>query len=97
MTKSEPPDGTPAGITHTAPIRVGVHEAKTRLSELLRSIEGGQSVEILRNGRPVARLVLANESRERSFGADRGVYRVPDDFDAALPGDLLDAFTGSPG
>jgi prevent-host-death family protein len=42
-------------------IRVGVHEAKTRLSELLRLVDGGQEIEIARGGEPVARLVPFRE------------------------------------
>ncbi len=35
---------------------VNVHEAKTRLSELLARVERGEEVVIARSGRPVARL-----------------------------------------
>ena len=37
-------------------IRVNVHEAKTRLSELLAAVERGEDVIIARAGIPVARL-----------------------------------------
>lgn len=40
-------------------VSVGVHEAKTRLSELLRSVEGGEEVLVTRGGRAVARIVPA--------------------------------------
>ena len=36
---------------------VGVHEAKTRLSELLRSVESGEEVVVTRGGQAVARIV----------------------------------------
>lgn len=36
---------------------VGVHDAKTRLSELLREVEAGGQVVVTRGGRAVARLV----------------------------------------
>jgi len=36
---------------------VGVHAAKTRLSELLREVESGGQVVVTRGGRAVARLV----------------------------------------
>lgn len=42
-------------------IEVGAFEAKNRLSELLRAAESGRSVVITRRGRPVARLVPAND------------------------------------
>lgn len=35
---------------------VGVHEAKTRLSDLLRRVESGETVTITRRGEPVAEL-----------------------------------------
>jgi prevent-host-death family protein len=36
---------------------VNVHEAKTRLSQLLSAVEAGEDVVIARQGVPVARLV----------------------------------------
>ena len=36
---------------------VNVHEAKTRLSQLLAQVEAGEDVVIARRGEPVARLV----------------------------------------
>ena len=42
-------------------IEVGAFEAKNRLSELLRLVEGGRSVVITRHGRAVARLVPAED------------------------------------
>ena len=72
--------------------RVGVHEAKTRLSELLRIVDAGGTVEILRNGRPAARLVPPPAAPTRTFGADRGRFEVPDDFDAPLDDDVVDLF-----
>ena len=72
--------------------RVGVHEAKTQLSQLLRLVDAGQEVEILRNGEPVARLVPAQAGAVRRFGTDRGRFVVPEDFDAPLPPDVLEAF-----
>jgi prevent-host-death family protein len=71
---------------------VGVHEAKTHLSQLLRIVAAGGEVEILRNGEPVARLVPVTSRRRRTFGHDEGRFVVPDDFDAPLPDDVLAEF-----
>jgi prevent-host-death family protein len=79
-------------MTKSIAIRVGVHEAKTRLSELLRLVDGGQEVEIARGGEPVAKLVPFHSQHTRRLGIDHGVYTVPDDFDAALPDDVLESF-----
>jgi len=37
--------------------RVNIHEAKTRLSELLRRVQAGEKVLICKNGEPIADLV----------------------------------------
>jgi prevent-host-death family protein len=71
---------------------VGVHEAKTQLSDLLRRVEAGEEVVICRGTVPVARLVPANQGTGQRLGLDEGSFVVPDDFDAPLPDDLLDAF-----
>ncbi len=73
-------------------VEVGVHEAKTHLSRLLLRVEAGEEVVIARGGRPVARLVPIVERRHRELGRDRGLFEVPDDFDAPLPAEVLAGF-----
>jgi prevent-host-death family protein len=74
---------------------VNVHEAKTHFSKLLAKVERGHEVVISRAGKPVARLVPHEVSRPAPvFGADRGKFKVPEDFDAPLPDDVLAAFEG---
>lgn len=41
---------------------IGAYEAKTKLSALLDRVEKGESLTITRNGRPVARLVPAEDA-----------------------------------
>lgn len=72
--------------------RVGVHEAKTQLSKLLRLVDSGQEVEIMRNGAPVARLVPVGSAAPRRFGTERHRFVVPEDFDAPLPPEALQSF-----
>jgi prevent-host-death family protein len=45
-------------------ITVGVYEAKSRLSDLVRLIEAGNEVTITRHGEPVARLVAVPPEKE---------------------------------
>ena len=72
---------------------VNTHEAKTQLSRLLKRVATGEEIIIARGGRPVARLVPCETPPEaRSPGSARGLFRVPDDFDAPLPDDLLELF-----
>ena len=74
-------------------IQVNVHEAKTHLSRLLMRVAAGEEVLIAKAGKPVARLVPWREgTKNRVAGLDRGVFRVPEDFDAALPPDVIQAF-----
>ncbi|HWW91457.1 MAG TPA: type II toxin-antitoxin system Phd/YefM family antitoxin [Solirubrobacteraceae bacterium] len=71
---------------------VGVHEAKTHLSRLLEDVAAGEEVVITRRGEAVATLVPARPATERRFGIDEGRFTVPEDFDAPLPDEVLDAF-----
>ncbi|GIW41452.1 MAG: antitoxin [Candidatus Binatia bacterium] len=73
-------------------MEVNVHEAKTHLSKLLRRVAAGEEIVISRAGKPVAKLVPVGEGRPRRFGMDRGLFVVPEDFDAPLPEDLLESF-----
>lgn len=62
---------------------VGVHDAKTRLSELLREVEAGGEVIVTRGGRAVARLVpigAAPRHVER-FGVLRAEIDDPGDWE----------------
>lgn len=72
---------------------VGVHQAKTNLSELLRRAEAGEDIVICRGAEPVARLVAVSPRPGPRLGLDEGRFVVPDDFDAPLPDDVLDDFT----
>jgi len=71
---------------------VGVHEAKTHLSRLLRRVAAGEEIVIAKGGKPVARLVPVAAPPERQLGRDRGLFEVPDDFDAPLPDEVLEDF-----
>jgi len=74
---------------------VSIAEAKNRLSQLVRAAEGGESVVITRNGRPVAQLVPAPVGRRKvRLGGMRGRIRLlpgwdkPIDIDRFLEGGL---------
>lgn len=71
---------------------VGVHAAKTHLSRLLEEVAAGEEIVITRRGEEVASLVPVRRSTARRFGVDRDLFVVPDDFDAPLADELLDAF-----
>jgi prevent-host-death family protein len=71
--------------------QVGVHEAKTQLSKLLRRAAAGEEIVIARGGHPVAKLVPIAPAPS-GFGRDRGLFEVPADFDAPLSEDVLRDF-----
>lgn len=78
--------------------QVNIHEAKTRFSRLLRRVAAGEEITIANRGVPVARLVpIPPAETTRKLGLFRGLMTVPDDFDAPLPDDILDAFEGKAG
>ena len=70
---------------------VNVQEAKTSLSSLIARAEAGEDIVIARAGKPVLRLVPLEAPEPRRFGGMDFV--VPDDFDAPLPEDELDAWS----
>jgi prevent-host-death family protein len=75
-------------------MQVNVHEAKTKLSQLLERVEAGEEVVIARAGRPVARLVrVSAPPRPRTLGRWAGKIQVAADFDE-LPADVLAGFEG---
>ena len=70
---------------------VNVQEAKTHLSRLLDRVEKGEEILLARNGKPVAKLVLAL-AHLRKPGAWKGKVCIGDDFDDPLPPETLEAF-----
>jgi prevent-host-death family protein len=75
---------------------INIHDAKTHLSRIVEEVAaGGEEVVIAKAGKPVARLVPLETTRVRKkLGRLKGVFRVPDDFDAPLPNDVLASFEG---
>lgn len=70
-----------------------MHEAKTKLSQLVERAEAGEEIIIARHGKPVARLlpVFSTNSLATVHGALRGRIALADDFDD-LPDDVAEAF-----
>jgi prevent-host-death family protein len=67
-------------------IQVNMHEAKTRLSSLVKLVEAGERVVIARDGVPVAELVPHQPPvAARQGGQWAGQAYISDDFDAPMP------------
>ena len=73
---------------------VGVHEAKTRLSELLRDVAAGEEIVVTKSGRPVARIVPAARvgPAVQRFGILAGEIADPGDWDGEDSDELGDLF-----
>lgn len=75
---------------------MNIHEAKTQFSKLIEAVIQGEEVIIARAGKPVASLVAIQAvAPVRSPGALKGKIKIADDFDAALPDDVIASFEGS--
>ncbi len=74
---------------------INIHQAKTHLSRLVEGTGGGEEIVIAKAGKPVARLVPVRPARKRrKLGWLKGKFRVPHDFDAALPDEVIADFEG---
>ena len=76
---------------------VNIHEAKTHFSKLVAAVERGETVIISRYGKPVAKMrpyVPEDGKAPLPFGISRDKFSVPDDIDAPLPDDMLNALYG---
>lgn len=76
--------------------RVGVSEVTRNLPAYLRRVEAGEQFLVLRKGKPVAEIKPTAKSaqRLRPYALCAGEFIVPDDFDASLPEDIIEAFEG---
>ena len=74
---------------------INIHEAKTHLSRIVEEVAAGTEVIIAKAGKPIARIVpLEARVPKKKLGLLHGRIEVPDDFNAPLPADVLDAFEG---
>ena len=74
---------------------VNIHAAKTHLSRLVDDAAHGEEIVIAKAGKPVARLMpLADVRPKRRLGGLAGKVKIPEDFDAPLPDEILDEFEG---
>jgi prevent-host-death family protein len=74
---------------------VNIHDAKTHFSKFINLALNGDEVIIARDGKPLIRLIpYTKEVTERHGGQFKGLIEISDDFDAALPKDMLKLFYG---
>jgi antitoxin (DNA-binding transcriptional repressor) of toxin-antitoxin stability system len=77
-------------------MQVSVEDIQQNLLVYLQRVEAGETLVIVRAGQPVVEMKPVKTGAEtlRPFGLCAGEFTVPEDFDAPLPEDLLQAFEG---
>ncbi|MGB7412796.1 MAG: type II toxin-antitoxin system Phd/YefM family antitoxin [Thermosynechococcaceae cyanobacterium] len=76
-------------------LRVTFDEIQRDPSKYLRQVEAGETFVILQADKAIAELrPIPSNKQLRPFGLCAGEFTVPDDFDAPLLEDLLNAFEG---
>lgn len=75
---------------------INVHDIQRDPLGYLRRVEDGETFVILRDERPVAEIkpVTQLARQPRPFGLCAGQFTVPDDFDRALPDEIVKEFEG---
>lgn len=76
---------------------VNMHEAKTRLSQLVARAAKGEAFIIAKAGKPVARVTAYDspeESQQKRIGFMAGEFTVPDDFDRMGQEEIIEMFGG---
>lgn len=70
---------------------VNIHQAKTHLSKLLEEVMQGHEVVIAKAGVPIAVIQpIASKKSKRVFGAMKGEFKLPKNFDAPLSDESFD-------
>ncbi len=76
---------------------VNMHEAKTRLSELIARAAKGEAFIIAKAGKPVARVTAIDSpevGQQKRVGFMAGEFKVPDDFDRMSQDEIAKMFGG---
>lgn len=84
-------------ITDKSPIvQVNVEEMERDLLAYLHLVENGETLIIVKMGKPVAELrpIFSSPMKLRPFGLCAGEFTVPDDFDDPLPEEIIQEFEG---
>lgn len=74
---------------------VNMHEAKTRLSQLVARAAKGEPFIIAKAGQPVVRVTAIDspeKNRQKRIGFMEGQFEVPDDFDRMAQDEIVGLF-----
>ncbi len=74
-------------------MQANMHEAKSKLSQLVEAALSGEEVIIARAGAPVVQIVPCKPKVKRVFGRLKGAFSMSSDFDSsAVNSDIADMF-----
>jgi len=74
---------------------VNIHEAKTRLSQLIARAQQGEGFIIAKAGKPMVRVTPIDSpapEQQKRLGFLAGEFRVPDDFDRMAEQEIAGMF-----
>jgi prevent-host-death family protein len=74
---------------------VNIHEAKTRLSQLIARAQQGEGFIIAKAGKPMVRVTPIDSpapEQQKRLGFLAGQFRVPDDFDRMAEQEIASMF-----
>ncbi|MGH2583792.1 MAG: type II toxin-antitoxin system Phd/YefM family antitoxin [Dehalococcoidia bacterium] len=76
-----------------AMVAVTISDVERDLPGYLKRVEAGETVVVLRDGRPIAEIrpVAEGSQQFRPYGLGAGEFTTPDDFDEPLPDDIIAA------
>ena len=83
-------------MLHKPGYRVNLKEIERDFPLYLRRVLNGETLVIVEDGKEIAEMNPSLHIAEtpRPYGLCAGEFRVPDDFDSALPDDLIKDFEG---
>ncbi len=76
--------------------QMSLDEIERDLPDFLRRIEAGETLIILKSGKPLAEIKPLGHpaSKVRPYGLCEGDFVVPEDFDSPLPDNIIREFEG---
>ncbi|MCI2285050.1 type II toxin-antitoxin system prevent-host-death family antitoxin [Colwellia sp. MSW7] len=63
-------------------MQTNMHEAKSKLSQLVELAVSGEEVIIAKSGKPIVKLVPYKPQKKRTFGEFNGLFIAAADFDS---------------
>jgi prevent-host-death family protein len=75
-------------------MKVGIYEAKSKLSQMIKLAEEGEEVIITKNGEDVVRLTPVRKKKGDWIGMYKGKIKIHDNFDDPMTEEELALFYG---